>query len=317
MSGRIVVVINKSWEADVIVPILLHEKAAPREFGLRTKGTKPPIKVVNHPFFQAGKGTTSTPLPRVVLTLQNLSIELSCLQDLMSEAVSSSSSKEKADQLPKIAAYGEKPSLIIAMGTASLPAESDMNASVVVGRKVFVHDPFANEQNRTGMWTPPHPDAVLDSPELPAKLFDELDIDARFPAEGRFLRPPLGRDAVPRVLATAAHVGLSTVNVTRYDDYVWTDAETQAKFLDVTQRRLRIGSMESTHALIREVLGTPFLFISGIANPTGRFDFEVAPRDYAQNFVASHNAGMTLAWLLPQLPEVLSKMQASEKAKPA
>ena len=44
-----------------------------------------------------------------------------------------------------------------------------------------------------------------------------------------------------------------------------------------------------------------FLFVSGMANRVGYFNMEVAPRSYAQSFVAGHNAAVALAWIMPLL----------------
>ena len=59
--------------------------------------------------------------------------------------------------------------------------------------------------------------------------------------------------------------------------------------------------LETTHGLIRSMSKAPFLFISAIVNRVGHFDDQVAPRDYVQNTAGAHNAGVVIAWLLPQL----------------
>jgi hypothetical protein len=48
-----------------------------------------------------------------------------------------------------------------------------------------------------------------------------------------------------------------------------------------------------------------FLFISGITDWVGHFADEVGPREYAQNSVALHNAGVALAWMLPNIDRLL------------
>jgi hypothetical protein len=59
--------------------------------------------------------------------------------------------------------------------------------------------------------------------------------------------------------------------------------------------------METTHGIIRELSDpAPFLFVSGITDTVPYFDMQVTPRLYPQNFVAAHNAGVALAWLLPE-----------------
>jgi hypothetical protein len=65
---------------------------------------------------------------------------------------------------------------------------------------------------------------------------------------------------------------------------------------------VRIGSIDTTLALIRaKTEPAPFLFISGIANELGFMNRDVVDIEYSENFVASHNAGIVLAWLLPLL----------------
>jgi hypothetical protein len=67
------------------------------------------------------------------------------------------------------------------------------------------------------------------------------------------------------------------------------------EFLQVEPRQL-VGSLDSAHGVIRLALRSPqYLFISGITNRLGYFRMELAPRFYAQNLVASHNAAIALA----------------------
>jgi hypothetical protein len=90
------------------------------------------------------------------------------------------------------------------------------------------------------------------------------------------------------------------VNVTNYDDYAWADREAVEAMRRVDSRN-PVGSVETTHGLIRLQSSAPSLFISAITDREGRFNAEVGSRAYAQNFACAHNAGVTLAWLLPLL----------------
>jgi hypothetical protein len=96
-------------------------------------------------------------------------------------------------------------------------------------------------------------------------------------------------------------VAVSSVNVTTPALYAWADRQA----LEAAEKagiREAIGSVETTHGVIRLVLRPEqFFFVSGIANGLGAFGAETGPRDYAQNFVASHNAAIALAWMLPRL----------------
>jgi hypothetical protein len=101
-------------------------------------------------------------------------------------------------------------------------------------------------------------------------------------------------------VAAANYAAIGDVNVTNYDDYAWADPAALKAFKrhDDTDP---VGSLETTHGLIRLQSEAPFLFISGITNRVGYFNMEVAPRAYAQNFVCAHNAGVVATWLLPRL----------------
>ncbi|HYS80748.1 MAG TPA: hypothetical protein VEM76_08565, partial [Anaeromyxobacteraceae bacterium] len=79
------------------------------------------------------------------------------------------------------------------------------------------------------------------------------------------------------------------------------DADTLEKFRRAT-RLTEVGSIETTHGLIRlQFRDKPFLFVSGITDSLGAFDHEVGTRPYAQNFVPAHNAGVVVAYLVPEL----------------
>jgi hypothetical protein len=216
----------------------------------------------------------------------------------MNPMVSGSSSAEKARVLPRALA-GTPPSLVIAFGTAGYPEDSIMNGSVVIGSRVFIHDPQTSTPER---YKPKRVDGVTPG-NLPEKFFRNIDGRVRGPAEQAFLRTPLASADPPIILAGNNWVSVGTVNVTNYDDYVWTDPEAIAAFKSLSPKktRARIGSMETTHGIIQELSEpAPFLFVSGIANRVPYFDIQNVPRNYAQNFVAAHNAGVALAWLLPE-----------------
>lgn len=256
---------------------------------------------VSHPLLRPpGYAVPDPPAnPRIKFACGTATIEVWCVQDLMNPKVSGSSSAEKARVLPSALA-GDPPVLVIAFGTAGFPDGANLNGSVVIGSRCFVHDPPTSEPVR---FTPALEDTLTPT-ALPAGFFRTIDADVRFPAEGRFLLPPLEPARPPIILAGHNWIALGAVNVTNYDDYVWTDAETIATFRALDPRTIagRIGSMETTHGIIRELSApTPFLFVSGITDSVPYFDMQVTPRVYAQNFVAAHNAGIALAWLIPAI----------------
>lgn len=59
--------------------------------------------------------------------------------------------------------------------------------------------------------------------------------------------------------------------------------------------------------MIRACSNAPFLYVSGIVDMEGLFDYQVTPRWYAQNFVGAHNAAVALAFLLPELARLTLK----------
>lgn len=283
---RIVIVANKFFEADPLVSVLLPH-------GLSRPDRVIPDDLINfvienHPFLKP------SPRCRIKFTCGPATVEVWCLQDLMNPAVSSSSSHEKARVLPQI--IGDKPSLVIAFGTAGSTDPLSLNGSVVIGSRVFVHDPKTSEKLRYK----PAPADSISTTQLPDKFFRNIDTRVRGPAEQAFLRAPLAPSEPPVILAGHNWISIGAVNVTNYDDYVWTDPETIARFERLKHRHGRIGSMETTHGIIQQASNSPFLYVSGIANRIPYFDVQNVPRNYAQNFVAAHNAAVALAWLLPE-----------------
>ena len=277
------------------------------------------------------------PVLDVAPELGRARIQVWCIEDWMDRASSPSSTFAKAQLLAGFFAeserlFGAPPDAVVAFGTAGIETNIASNGCVAMGTRAFVHDPFAGrpaadrvtdrtDGKKDPMWSDPggRMNTVLTSslttffrgvPELP-----------RHAAEARMLRAPLGAAKPPVVLAGNGFASVSTVNVTNYDDYVWADPQTRQEFRrHVAQRE--VGSMETTHGVIRlaaedALHGTPpYLYVSGITDSLGLFDMEVTPRNYAQNFVAAHNAGVALAWLLPELVAALPAPIASKSAAP-
>jgi hypothetical protein len=96
-------------------------------------------------------------------------------------------------------------------------------------------------------------------------------------------------------------ISIGHVNTINYDDFSWSPLRAVESFNDNASGSGEIGSIESTHGLIRLISDAPFLYVSGIAATVGLFNIQVTPRVYAQNTVAAHNAAIALAWLLPDV----------------
>lgn len=118
------------------------------------------------------------------------------------------------------------------------------------------------------------------------------------PEVERRLLPALVRSAAPpRLLSKEKGANVGVVNVIDPKLYAKSDVQALASFAKVEPDGNAM-SMETTHGVICTVFDAPFFTVSGIANGVGKFETEVAPRKYAQNLVAAHNAGIAVAWLL-------------------
>ena len=295
MPSRILVIANKSWEVDPLIAVLRSEQGKPEHF---PEAISPPsVAIPLH------DGSSKSVSARLAFRSDAATCEVWCVKDLMDPKKSSSSSEEKARVLQYITKVGAAPSTVVAFGTATLADQHSYNGSVTLGAKVFVHNPHAASPNRDSNWTHADVGKLLGEPDsfLTKSVFPSLDRNQRGGIESRFLAPPLNSARPPILLPSASSVALSNVNITNYDDYTWADPEALNAFARAAPKHT-IGSIETTHGVIKIAVPAPrFMFVSGIANRLGYFNMEVAPRSYAQNFVASHNAGIALAWLMPLL----------------
>jgi hypothetical protein len=109
------------------------------------------------------------PTPRAVFDLPHSTAELWCLSDLLEHLHDlgqyQSSTEKKALYIPKVF-RGGRPGLVIALGTAGSAETSSQNGCVVVGTKIFLHDPNGDtpipiaDGTRgcsIGFWTPRSP----------------------------------------------------------------------------------------------------------------------------------------------------------------
>jgi len=297
-TRRVLIVANKWWEADPLCGVLIHDVAKPLAL-TNLRYLRYPSPRSAKPEAGAPRPADPKPEPRLVFDCSGATIELWCIEELMNPAESSSSSLEKARVLPGAINFARTPDLVIAFGTAASREGVHTNGSVVIGRRVFIHDPHASATDRSGLWTPPQAGQLIDS-ALPVQMFAQLDEQSRYAAEARFLKPPIGPADPPLVLLSNGLIALGVVNITNYDDYAWADKDAVEAF-QAAKTRAQIGSIETTHGVIRSVSEAPFIYFSGITDMEGLFAYQVTPRVYAQNFVAAHNAAIALVWLLPCL----------------
>lgn len=295
---RVMLIGNKWWEADPLCWVLFHDKARPSVFtDYKTKNY--PSQRVPH------RSTEPRPrdpvaIPRFTFTCMDATVEVWCLEELMNPAENPSSAAEKARVLPAAIAAGTPPDLVIAFGTAGSRPDLHINGCVVVGSRVYVHDAYAADVDRTGMWMPPRPDMVIES-DLPAGVVQGISPESKHSAEARFLPPPVTPANPLLVMAGNGFISIGHVNTINYDDYTWSPQCAVDSFNENASGLGEIGSVESTHGLIRLICEAPFLHVSGIVDTVGMFNVHVTPRVYAQNTAAAHNAAIALAWLLPDV----------------
>ena len=300
MASRVMIVANKWWEADPLCGVLIHDKARPKGLDHFTYVSYPAKRMLR-PGPKDPRPPDPPSQPRMRFTCSGAAVEVWCIEELMNPAESSSSTLEKARVLEPLLATA--PDLLIAFGTAGSREGVAANGSVVVGRRLLVHDPRAAAPDRTRYWTPPRPDVVLDS-AFPESGFRALDEQARYAAEARLIPPPINPAKPPLTFVGNGFVSVGVVNITNYDDYSWADRQAIAAFERLGSGG-QVGSVETTHGVIRSLSEAPFLYVSGITDTEGLFDFEVTPRVYAQNHVAAHNAAIGLVWLLPELLKIV------------
>lgn len=295
MPTRAMIIVNKSWEAEPLVAVLRSTNARPIDF--------PREVTVPSASIPWSDGSSREIPARAAYRSAEALLEVWCIKDLMDPAKSASSSEEKARVLPMIAAAGPPPDLVVAVGTASFPDARSFNGSVAVGTSCFLFDPYSTAPNPESRWGDAGIGRLIDEVDRKetSGLLTWLDRAARPNVETRFLPPPLAPAAPPVLIVSATSVAVSDVNVTDPDNYVWADQAALAAFSAVAPKRT-VGSVETTHGVIRLCVPSPrFVFVSGIANRLGYFNSELSPRSYAQNFAASHNAGVTVAWLIPRI----------------
>src|SRR5688500_10440701 len=121
---RVLVVVNKWWECDPLMAVLLHNQARPAaELGERGWPRE-----LHHPRERPNQKKLPLkdphPRPRAVFNLERVDAEVWCISDLLEhlpdEPKYQSSSERKAERAPLIF-EGAEPDLVIAVGTAGYP----------------------------------------------------------------------------------------------------------------------------------------------------------------------------------------------------
>jgi hypothetical protein len=287
---RVVVVVNKWWECDPAMLVLLDPRTASSKLHWPAR--------LNHPHQQPDVGDPPGfvgATPRCVFKLAHVEAEIWCISDLLDDlpAAYQSSTEKKAERLGSVS-NGAAPALVIAVGTAGYPSLDSENGSVVVGSQVFLHDghPAGSTPNPVSQWHEGPFDEVVGS-SLDCSTFDGLlcTIARMSPAlTTLFLSPPLNPSPSPKLIASYDCVALGSMNVTDPQEYERQDQATLDAFASSGNESERAKSLDTTLGLVRVKLNAPFLFVAGIVNRVGYATTEMVPRSYAQNLVGAHNA---------------------------
>jgi hypothetical protein len=315
---RVMIVANKKWEADPLMTVLLEKKACPMKFDFPPEYFKHPMPI---------KYDWQKPHPRAIISFKETKneedkeekievaqVEIWCIEDWMNPdpKVNKSSTNEKVRILPGLFKWDNRhePEFVVAFGTAAFISQTSYNGCVVVGANAFIHNPYGSgKPNDESPWDDSGVKRPIEATLEPkSKFFDPPEIDGtvRNQAEARFLTPPLNPARNPILIAAHNYTALGVVNITNYDNYIWADRDAINAFQAANTRR-PIGSVETTHSVIRIQSNGPYIFISGIVDREDSFNMEVPPRVYAQNFVGAHNAGIVTAWLLPRIVSFLKQ----------
>lgn len=301
---RILLIANKSWEAEGILNALLN-------LAIRSPALGNPDTPFKYPrIFASG-----TIQPRATWSFPNTSIELWCVQDIMPPGTNASSSQVKKDNLPNVIKFGSQPpDLVIALGTAGYGSTTENNiGSVVVGSNIFIHNFHPGTSNPASVWDDPvHFEKLLTS-SIDPSFFQLIDDPTIKQIESRLLKPFLNPSPDIQVLSDLNYLGLSSVNITDPKDYATCDQIGVDKITNAGIT-LKVVSVETTHGIIRIQTEAPFAFISGIPNRMSHFDIDVLGFDIrgnqkilAQNFTAAFNVGIYLSYLIPLLPGFVNK----------
>ncbi|MCZ4694613.1 hypothetical protein DWB61_06125 [Ancylomarina euxinus] len=312
---RVIIVVNKYWECDPVCWVLTN-KYINEQCGIELNAI---LTCLTYPSYGPVKTVCAeASLPRLTIDAEDKTIEVWCISDLLSGSPEDlqSSSEEKMRLLPIIFEYDlqKEIELVIAVGTASsgpgVTASSifqsdNINGSVVIGSKVFMHnggDANSKSHYNTDSW-----DEILESGST--SFIEQLKIVDFSPYNQLMLCPPTNPSTnSQQIYVDKNFIALGDVNVTDYTQYAQKDGETGSAFKAHYPNNENGVSMETTHCLIYKAAknhlnnqNPPFLFVSGEVDRFTQFATDVNPKVYAQNVSGAHNAGVAVAIIVSML----------------
>jgi hypothetical protein len=285
---KVAIIFNKSWELEPALVGMCAAEFCPPSL---------PFPATLHGLLSR---QTTTNEPRAIFSFHEkgdpslqvlLEVKAWCIQDMMTKSVSSSNSQEKFRVLPPVlASYA--PDLVIAGGTAGFVSDTTIAGCVVVGGRFFLHDGLPG--NYSTHLTLPGMETLLPLNVNPAVINTIINPPFKQTVEPKLARPPINPAARLTLLSSQYYTAISSINITDYGMYAWVDSQAVAAFRKV-ETSLPVGSIETTHALIRSSTDAPCMFISGIPNLEGHIDMEATN---GQNYLAAFNIGVVLGYLI-------------------
>jgi hypothetical protein len=288
---KIHIVANKNWEAEPLLNAFLTRKLY-ANVGL-PDFLQWPLKSYKQPQ-QTCRAIFSIPLHTV---------KISCIQDFILDPSKEKSSQYKFETAIPALLKGDDSDFIICFGTAGYPEKIDINASVMMGSKIFIHSdkdaPSISNLNLS------QEDSILEQSDSRYDTIFNLLMPEKFgmTVSGLLHKAPNNPSLHPVIAAKNSNVAVSIINITNYDNYFWADGEGVAS-VNKLFPHLRPASVETTHGLIAvhaQMRQLPVIWVSAITDREGLFDFEVDPK---QNYLCAYNAGIALAKTMDILPQM-------------
>lgn len=308
--NRIVIVVNKTWEADAAFAAMFNNdfrKTLPG-YDILYKDIK--VQNLDYPWNEKYGATA----PRVIYSRGNLQVEIWCLNTVMTENPDPndpfyySRAYQKAKDFPRILQYSADPiKLIAAYGTAGAPTEVTKNGGIVIGAGIFPYN--ANLVADDKKYNSDKFGTMVNS-GISQDFFDKLNlgmssINMKLYFETAALTPPNHPSNAFQFIADKNIIAVNDINVNSYDDFKSCDPAALAAFTDFkkkNQLKQTAYSIETTHGvIILESKCENFIFISAITDRAAYFGSEVTPKLHAQNFSAAFNGGVFFNWFIPFL----------------
>lgn len=303
-SLRIVVVANTYYEGDGVMTALCNRMArnakldVPRDVAWPRKIPQTDADIVAKPrclidaHAQTGSATAV--------------VEIWCLDDLMSTAISHGASDNKAKALKLITDFGAAPDGVVAFGTAGYPGDISYDGCATIGGTIFIRDAANDGGPVHSNWTWPGNMGVLVPSKTPAAFFSNVLADQQtvLKINSEMLAVPVNPASKPRLVIASDAVAISSVNIPKDTEFAPVDlkAIAAAQAAGATN----ISSVETTHGVIRaQWPDASFIYVTAIPNRVGHFQDE-ARSNYPQEFASTHNAGIALNHVMPHFIDAIA-----------